>query len=48
MVHTYPIAGYERRKEARNGKLENTEGINIQLLCILKTGVGTREHGEYK
>ena len=31
-----------------NGKPENTEGVNIQLLCILKTGEGNREHGKYK
>jgi hypothetical protein len=35
-------------KEVGNGKPENTEGLNIQLLCILKTGEGTREHGKYK
>jgi hypothetical protein len=38
----------EGRNEAGNGKLENTEGVNIQLVCILKTGEGTREYGEYK
>jgi hypothetical protein len=47
-VHTHPIAGHERRKEVRNGKPENTEGVNIQLLCSLKAGEGTREHGKYK
>lgn len=35
-------------EEEGNGKPENTERVNIQLLCVLKTGEGTREHGEYK
>jgi hypothetical protein len=46
--HTHPIAGHTRRKEGGIGKPENTEGANIQILCILKAGEGTREHGEYK